>query len=367
MSGRLSRQRILWRQTGFTLVELLVVIAIIGILIALLLPAVQAAREAARRAQCTNHLKQLGLAIHNYADANRKLPARSAGTQGAGTNDNQGFLSGFIALLPYMEQNAMYDRITAGDPANGIMPWGPTTGTAWAAWNESPQSLLCPSDGGPFDPANNPRRNNYAWSNGDDTHNMDGTNAANTRGVFGRLFWYQFADITDGTSNTAAMSERLRHGNNTAYTVGARELDHRRGEAILAAVSSTPNLCLTVSDGKYFFDGTIVERMFGSRWPRGHCNRSAFNTVLPPNAPACLEAPNNDSSNNDDDGVLPPSSNHPGGVNVLLCDGSVRFISNTIDTGNTGRNQANTYTGQSRYGVWGSLGSKAGRETFTLD
>ena len=112
------------RRRGFTLVELLVVIAIIGILVALLLPAVQAAREAARRMQCTNNHKQLGLAVHNYHDTYKSLPARAGGTQGPTNLDNQGWLSAWIVLLPFYEQAPMYEQITAGDAANGISPWG---------------------------------------------------------------------------------------------------------------------------------------------------------------------------------------------------------------------------------------------------
>jgi len=369
MSGRLSRQRILWRRTGFTLVELLVVIAIIGILIALLRPAGQAAREAARRTQCTNHLKQLGLAHHSYIDSNKKLVARRAGTHGPGapdTSSNRGNLSGFIPLLPYMEQQAMYDRITAGDPANGISPWGPPAGNNWAVWNVPPSGLLCPSDPGQYDGTSGAglQKHNYAFSVGDDTHNMNGANPSNLRGLFGERSWLGLASITDGTSNTIMMSERMRcgnaAGNGAAYAVGNKELDHRQGQAILPATDSQPNLCYTRTDGKYFTAGD-VERRFGARWTAGGFERSCFNTVLPPNAPSCVEA------NNVDDGVVPPSSQHPGGVNVLLADGSVRFISATIDTGNLSRNQVNTYTGPSRYGVWGSLGSRAGGEAVSID
>ena len=155
------------RRRGFTLVELLVVIAIIGILVALLLPAVQAAREAARRMQCTNNLKQLGLAVHNYHDTYKRLPARAGGTQGPTNLDNQGWLSGWIVLLPFYEQTPMYDRITAGDLANGIPPWGPPTGNAWAAWMYRPGVPMCPSDSRRYDDTNL-RLNNYCFSSGDD-------------------------------------------------------------------------------------------------------------------------------------------------------------------------------------------------------
>ncbi|NUQ61583.1 MAG: DUF1559 domain-containing protein [Pirellulales bacterium] len=348
---------------GFSLVELLVVIAIIGILISLLLPAVQASREAARRIECSNNLKQLSLAVHNYHDTFRRLPARAGGTQGPGTN--QGWLSGWVVLLPFCEQGAIYDRITAGEPAAGVPAWGPPTGNAWAAWDDSPDVLLCPSDPGKFD-GNNLRLSNYCFSGGDDARNMDGQTSENTRGVFGHLFWYRFADVTDGLSNTVMLSERLRCGNNAGgYAVAAGELDHRFGQAIVPGIQGQPNLCLAVTDGRHFVAGTTVERTFGSRWPRGAANRASFNTILPPNGPSCLADVNNAASGNDDQGVLPPSSMHPGGVNVVLSDASVRFISETIDTGNLGASQANTYTGRSRYGVWGALGSKQGGETVS--
>jgi prepilin-type N-terminal cleavage/methylation domain-containing protein/prepilin-type processing-associated H-X9-DG protein len=347
-------------RTGFTLVELLVVIAIIGILIALLLPAVQAAREAARRSQCTNNLKQLATAVHNYHDAFKKMPARAAGTQGTGTN--AGWLSGLIALLPYYEQQPMADQVKAGDLANGIPPGGPATGNQWTPWNVSPGVLQCPSDPGRFDGtgAGGKRLNNYCFSSGDDARNNDDTNSSNTRGVFGHRFWYAFRDVSDGLTNTVMLSERVRCGNNTGgYNPAAGELDHRMGHAILD-VRANPGLCLTVTDGKYYLDTATVERTFGSRFPRGRFNRAGFNTILPPNGPSCLMDLNNTA--NSDHGVQPPSSLHPGGVNVAMCDASIQFVSETIDTGNLTANQGNTYTGASRYGVWGSLGSKQGGE-----
>lgn len=348
------------RHQAFTLVELLVVIAIIGILIALLLPAVQAAREAARRSQCTNNLKQLGLAVHNYADVNKKMPARAGGTQGTGTNG--GWLSGWIVLLPFYEQGAIYDLVKGGDATNP--PWGPGTGSSWAPWDQSPGVLLCPSDPGKYDGQNNLRLNTYCFSSGDDFRSNDGQTSENTRGVFGHLFWFGFKDVTDGLSNTVMLSEKMRCGNNTGgYTVGNHELDHRLGHAILD-VGNNPAQCLTTTDGKYYVSGTMVERTFGSRFPRGRFNRAGFNTVLPPNAPSCLADVNN--TNNSHNGVMPPSSMHPGGVNVAICDGSVQFISETIDTGTLTANQGNTYNGPSRYGVWGALGSKDAGEPVSL-
>jgi prepilin-type processing-associated H-X9-DG protein len=179
--------------------------------------------------------------------------------------------------------------------------------------------------------------------------------------MFGHLFWYTFADVLDGLSNTTMLSEKARCGNATGgYAAAANELDHRFGHAILD-VRANPALCLTTTDGRSYLAGTTVERTFGSRFPRGRFNRAAFNTIIPPNGPSCLMDVNN--SGNDDDGVMPPSSLHPGGVNVAFGDASVRFISQTIDSGNLSANQGNTYIGKSRYGVWGALGSKAGAES----
>lgn len=128
---------------GFTLVELLVVIAIIGILVALLLPAVQAAREAARRMQCSNNLKQLSLALHNYHDTYKTFVYRSGGTccssVGGLQNSNRARLSGFVPLLPFYEQGPLYDRIVAGDAANP--PHGPHSWSGWVVWDDAPDML----------------------------------------------------------------------------------------------------------------------------------------------------------------------------------------------------------------------------------
>lgn len=151
------------KRQAFTLVELLVVIAIIGILVGLLLPAVQAAREAARRMQCGNNSKQLALSLHNYADAYKFFPSRCYGTTGQqGMNltanplsrmHNGGRVAGFVGLLPYIEQSAMYNAVMAGDPTfpgGAIAPGGPRGDFSAQnyVWNTVPPSFKCPSDPG---------------------------------------------------------------------------------------------------------------------------------------------------------------------------------------------------------------------------
>ena len=342
---------------GFTLVELLVVIAIIGILIALLLPAVQAAREAARRAQCTNKLKQLGLALHNYHDNNKVFVYRMGGTDPAPGNRLR--RSGFISLLPYLEQGAMYDRIMAGDASQP--PQGPAGWSGWGPWNVSPTGLHCPSDSGIN--ATGTDNNSYAFCAGDQITSIRTDRSA--RGIFSYRDCTAIADIKDGTSNTAMMSERLSHaGTNGRYraqapaTCGAREVKHTMGVAHAGAGFRTaPQLCYGFTDGQFIVSGTPVHAYFGQNWHDGEIEIVGFNTVLPPNAPACSEGGNWGDANHM---VIPPSSDHPGGANVCLADGSVRFISETIATGDLTR--APVDTGPSPFGPWGAMGSKAGGE-----
>ncbi len=156
------------------------------------------------------------------------------------------------------------------------------------------------------------------------------------------------------------MSERLKANFHRA-SVAARQVEIVQGAAFgVGGVTSAPNVCFTVSDGKYYTAGTGVRGEFGSNWNDGQPENIGFNTVIAPNGPSCGD----DSDGNDMwNMVIPPSSRHPGGVNCLLADGSVRFISETIDTGNLATSQPNA--GVSRYGVWGSLGSKEGGETVS--
>ncbi|MCS7237832.1 MAG: DUF1559 domain-containing protein [Thermoguttaceae bacterium] len=370
MSGTKSKR------SAFTLVELLVVIAIIGILIALLLPAVQAAREAARRSQCTNNLKQLGLALHNYHDSYQTFPARKGGSgacttvttsYGSRRNGNCNRLSGFIPLLPYLEQAPMFEAIRAGEPGNSISPGGPAGWESWPVWDDSPNVLLCPSDNGY--PDNRGPYNSYAFSIGDQVATV--RDATDVRGLFPYQRTVRIPDILDGTSNTVAMSERICNArlpdnydsSGNALTVQARQIEHVQGQAVgVSGLTASPIVCRAASDGKYFVSGARVICPFGRRWTDGQPTIVAFNTVLPPNSPACAE--DTTTWRDQNSLVIPPSSRHPGGVNVLLADGSVRFISDSIDAGNLAVQQPST--GPSVYGVWGALGSKAGGEAVAV-
>jgi prepilin-type N-terminal cleavage/methylation domain-containing protein/prepilin-type processing-associated H-X9-DG protein len=343
---------------AFTLVELLVVIAIIGILIALLLPAVQAAREAARRAQCTNNLKQFGLALHNYHDTYKTFVYRKGGTgctSGAARDGNCNRRSGFISLLPYMEAGNMWELVKAGDATTP--PEGPAGWSRWGPWDNPPETFRCPSDSElPYLSTDTRGRANYAFCVGDQIASV--RDDQTVRGIFSYRLCTKIADIVDGTSNTLMMSERLK-ANYGIRAVAAGEIQHVLGMAMgVGGLRNAPGVCLTQSDGKYYNAGVQVKGRFGSDYNDGQPERVGFNTVLPPNAPSCTE----DTNVNADSVhlVYPPASRHPGGVNGLKADGSVTFYSETIDTGNLAVGQPNA--GESRYGVWGALGSKAGGE-----
>jgi type II secretion system protein G len=352
------------RSRGFTLIELLVVIAIIAILIALLLPAVQQARESARRSQCKNNLKQIGLAIHNYVDTFGAFPNKKQGTailSGDCSGANAEYGSGWMRLLPYIEQTALYELWSAPQtyggtsfPAFGPCPWGPWE-SGYKPYFSQIKLLTCPSDGNIVSKTSSAGANNYMFSVGDSiayTGTMGHNDSGLTRGVFGnRGVRVTFASITDGTSNTVMISERLYPGDTGAIGQGIAYN--------VTGITTTASLCLqqiNASDPRRFSGSASLTNWGASKWYHGAASHIGFNTVLPPNSPACASGTNDNSS----DGIYPPSSNHTGGVQVTMADGSVRFISNNINSGNI--SAGHTTSGPSPFGVWGALGTRAGEE-----
>ena len=373
---------------GFTLVELLVVIAIIGILIALLLPAVQAAREAARRISCTNKVKQLSLALHTYHDAYNSFPAGASGMDGTTTwsgNTEHNRVGVLIPLLPYVEQQALYD-ITVEAQKNYT-----DNGGAWAGLkirSDNPNGndefaglcgvgipfAVCASEGRADAAANYFSRNNYIFSQGDFPGRGDvnpGQAAANPRGPFVTRRWLKMGAISDGTSNTAAVSERVIGTNSGRRIVSSIATspttmnNYGTGNAVPSPFN--PAICnsLRGPGGNYKDNDSditgVTTNRFGWRWPSGEPCYGNFNTILSPNSPSCWNA-----SGSSNGGIMPPTSNHTGGVNVGVMDGSVTFISDTINATTTGMDQTVCPRGgTSPYGVWGAFGSVDGGESVS--
>ncbi|MGL4943728.1 MAG: DUF1559 domain-containing protein [Thermoguttaceae bacterium] len=391
-----------YSRNGFTLVELLVVIAIIGVLVALLLPAVQAAREAARRMQCSNNLKQYSIALHNYHDVQGAFPARAYGVPGPGDGiapdgsatahgGNRERLSTNLALFPFMEQNALFDQFYSWPHYHGWQTAANYNGIG-NVFLVTVSGLLCPSD--PTGWARLPaelKGANYAVCQGDWVGCTRSVNTPTppapalagiqpdpqTRGVFGAKVWRTMANMTDGTSNTIGVSERVM-GKGGTDVLTVRNIVMGRASAVdntattglnNVAIAAFPSVnvddCLdTVGAGKkYKTTITAFDKTQMQRWGDGGTLYNLFSTIVPPNGPSCYSA----GSAGNDYLLMGASSLHSGGVNSAMMDGSVRFISDTINA-RSSTLTANVKTplktsGASDYGVWGALGSMAGSES----
>ncbi|SFH62657.1 DUF1559 domain-containing protein [Planctomicrobium piriforme] len=359
------------KHLGFTLIELLVVIAIIAILIALLLPAVQQAREAARRSQCKNNLKQLGLALHNYHDVYNLFIYREGGSNGAactGYDGNCTRLSGFVGLLPYIDQGPLFDKIQGGggnvnNSGNPGAAGGPAGWQAWTVWDVKIAAFQCPSDG-LTTPA--VRQGNYMFCYGDTANDVNGTHP--TRGIFGKQVCYGVRDILDGTSNTIAMSEACRgDGSSTTGNGTQRVLNYIGNYAVgtwASQTSGTPAGCRALATSDKFTSGSVKSKRGTQVWD-GQMEQTGFNTIMPPNSVACGQDGNGAFNTNADNGFVfaPPSSVHAGGVHCLMADGAIRFVSENIDAGNPSTAPLSYSSGNSSpFGVWGALGTKMGGE-----
>jgi prepilin-type N-terminal cleavage/methylation domain-containing protein/prepilin-type processing-associated H-X9-DG protein len=341
------------RRAAFTLVELLVVIAIIAVLIGLLLPAVQRVREAAARSQCMNNLKQFGLAMHHYHGTYGVFPPGRSGPP-----SSQGRLSVFVTLSPFYENENLYKLIFT--PATYGGTFYPTPPVPWEGnfepwWKENQIKFLhCPSDVPLYDNRGGHEiaSTSYAACWGDTVTGTGLDSTYHRRGLFGPTVGVGIKDVTDGTTNTIAISERTfrRHPRSI---LGNAATD-------ITGIASDPSLCQQTADrstGEYRPEVTLNVYYAGVRWNDGSAEFTGFNTVLPPNSPSCYTGLSNTN------GLFTAQSRHPGGINALLADGSVRFIGEGIDAGNQGAPEA--LSGGSPYGVWGALGTINGGEVLS--
>ncbi len=406
------------RFAGFTPVELLVVIAIIGVLVGLLLPAVQAAREAARRVSCSNNLKQIGLGIHNYHSTYKQLPTHKTGTGLNGAygwyfpNDNGNCeeLSFIVGTLPFIEQQSLWEQIshpldTAQQGGSMVYPaMGPTPfhqrdsndPDRYTPWFAEIPTLRCPSDPGAGPPSYG--RTNYAACLGDSTFycSAGGTTydlkrdvakelsaRASLRGPFAARHVMQFRDILDGLATTILVAE-------IATNLGDRDTrTDPRLYVFLGTNSYGPNVCKNEIDPERprFWSMTAklltsvhVVHARGYRWADGNPCFTGMNTMLPPNAPTCLTTASYTHAYNLP-GVLPPSSHHPGGCHVLMADGAVTFVTDSIEAGDGNRAEVRLHGRRtvatdgysncpgsiSPYGVWGALGTRASHEAINIE
>lgn len=347
------------RRRAFTLIELLVVIAIIAVLIALLLPAVQQAREAARRTQCRNQLKQFGLALHNYHDTYNMFPSGSGGPSLAGNRLNPN-----VQLLPYLDEaptfNLISSRQTFGGTAFepfGAQPWN----QVYTPWTRDYQvkGMHCPSDSPKFDDRSGIKMasTSFSFCIGDHVTGSNDQGAYQKRGMFGTRSSTNLKHLTDGSSNTLAMSERCFPASDLATTVDRSLFGHNVQN--LVGLQTNPALCLAQADRgmrMYYSTANMCPyRTGGVRAYDGMPIYTGFNAILPPNSPACQIGDVNSV------GVMTAQSWHVGGVHALFADGSVRFISENINAGNSAAPEA--LTGSSPYGIWGSLATINGGET----
>lgn len=363
----------LFSRRGFTLVELLVVIAIIGVLIALLLPAVQAAREAARRMECGNKLKQLSLGIHNFHDSFDRLPSFTDDPIFAEKDMNR--YTFLCAILPFIEQSPTYDDMMSEQVACH----------AYTNRDQQIDAFLCPSDDRGI-LITNWCSTNYRGSVGD-LRNRVGVYSTNARGSKLLRSWLRLGSkradgggtnaggstvglesITDGTSNTVLLSEGAIWDGSGDNAEGAdyranpcREQSHN---------NQRPQLYMSAKGEKNKYkSGSAYKTRGGNDYRLGEraydayrIYGTAFNTLLPPNSPS--------GDSGDYAQTVSASSYHNGGANASFADGSVRFISNTIHTKNFGvrsssadaliaqDNGDDCKTGETfSYGLWAELGS----------
>lgn len=401
------------KRPGFTLVELLVVIAIIGVLVGLLLPAVQAAREAARRMSCSNNFRQIGLGMHNYHSAYKQLPTIRGGTRLAhGTNNpdsriprmpggpfggnNIHNLSSLVPLTPFVEQQAIWEQIsnpfTVREPASAagmyvFSAMGPNPDISLAQhgnfqydpWLTTVPTFRCPSDPGQGLPGQG--RTNYGVCTGDaiQFQNHGGTRQNGTlnntlypraratcRGMFFPRKEMRFRDVTDGLANTIAAGELntdLGDSDITTQTVRAPGAQANPSNCELDIDPARPRFWLLSATRS---GGNQTQR--GLRWASGYAVHTGITTILPPNRAICTNGTGNGTWR---PGIYGASSRHQGGAHVLMGDGAVVFMTDSVESGDKTHGMI-VWNGmgtrapgfESPYGLWGALGTRAGKEVI---
>jgi prepilin-type N-terminal cleavage/methylation domain-containing protein/prepilin-type processing-associated H-X9-DG protein len=395
------------RRKGFTLVELLVVIAIIGILVGLLLPAVQAAREAARRMSCSNNLKQIGLGFHNYHSAYKKLPVERGGTYRFGNNiqartpvpiggtyggNNFHNLSALVPLTPFVEQQALWEKISNPFPvqepasAQGLFfnAMGPQVAMNLAQhgqfqydpWLTNVPTFRCPSDPGEGLPAQG--RTNYGVNLGDSIQfqNNGGRNQTGrvaptrfrrmrktTRGMFVPREFTRFRDVLDGLANTIMGAELNTDLGDNHITTRVAQRGGILGNPSLCGDQRDPNRP-QFWDPATDFASNNDEVQRGYKWANGMAVNTGITTILPPNREVCSNGNNTFTI-----GIYGASSRHTGGAHVLMGDGAVIFMTDSVESGDStignvvwNGSGARAPGMPSPYGLWGALGTRANKE-----
>jgi prepilin-type N-terminal cleavage/methylation domain-containing protein/prepilin-type processing-associated H-X9-DG protein len=340
------------RRRAFTLIELLVVIAIIAVLIALLLPAVQAAREAARRAQCINNLKQIGLALHNYHSANGSFPmgASSGAWSGPGVYVAKQNFSPHAAILPFLEQQAVYNAINfywGSEDSNSVLCWQVNSTATRVKINV----FCCPSDPAAGQPDHNgdPDTNSYYGCIGVTTNlfntntgngpNIDGLKAPrDSTGIFTWQKSYGISSIIDGTSNTIAFAEAIV--GNQSLLKGQKRIGMVSVSSVPGAALAydprvngllTPQMAVQACNQAWTTGSYSLDKQRGENWAHGCQDMTLFNTIATPNQYQ------NEWTNCSvtGSGAMSSLSNsdswHAGGVNALMADGHVKFMKESVN------------------------------------
>jgi len=362
---------------------------------------------------CTNHLKQIGLALHNHHDSKKQFPA---GTQAIGAtnqnptdpgqpwfnSDGRFWWSPRVLLFPYVEQAAAWDRLQSFHSAGS--PLGAWSAAATSVLTGPFSAFLCPSDGqaraggGGYSMDYNGTRytsasNSFRYNTGDGLWNNNepyegpGNPDLRSRGMFSAIHPKDMAAARDGTSNTLGFTERAISSQTNGGFMGDTALPAGTDFNVRSGLTNSPNwfgngikpeVCM--NNARSTADRNVLAQAVatwgGQLFADGRVYNDGITPVLPPNAPSCVRSfgQRNGYPGGFGHGIFTASSYHTGGVNGVFMDGSVHFISDTINTGDLSLTQGGTgvdpytigNTGKSNYGVWGAIGTPQGGESVSL-